>query len=138
MSQQTDTLKQLCQQVIDSVNDYETDIMTNTVTVSDAVQQLSIFLEKLRNESLKEPDKDRPTFQPEWYWAFTTLLLYKVGGIEVISQKMLDKFNIDDMPKVVYDHDKKAWVMKLRKGEMPTIVTVPKKILRKKPRVMLS
>ena len=33
-----------------------------------------------------------PEFEAKFFWAFVTLLLYKVGGVECISQEQLEKF----------------------------------------------
>ena len=73
------------------------------------------------------------------FWAFVTLMLYKLGGTECISQEQMEKFNADHGPEVLYDHDKKVWIMKIKEGqESPVIVTVPKKVLRKPPRIFRS
>ena len=95
----------------------------------------------------EQPDKDNtpepkapeaPEFLPQFFWAFVSLLLYKVGGIECVTQKQLEKFNPDHCPDVMYDHEKKAWIMKLKDVDKPVIVTVPKKMMRKTPKILLS
>ena len=93
----------------------------------------------MKEQDTVQPELECPDFLPAYFWAFATLLLYKVGEIECISQEQIEKFDIDNYPDVMYDHVKKAWVMKLKKGvDQPVIVTVPKKILRKTPKIFRS
>lgn len=89
----------------------------------------------------KQPEEGKvvaPPFPPKAFWAFMALLLYKTGGKEVITQELIDKFDIDQGPEVLYDHENKAWIMKLPDGTMPTIVTVPKKMLKRNRKLILS
>lgn len=89
-------------------------------------------------EAEKETEGVMPEFKPEYYWAFVTLMLYKLGGTEAISQKQIEKFDTPDYPAVMYDHDKKAWIMKLLGVEPPAIVPVLKKQLIKTPKIFRS
>lgn len=91
----------------------------------------------------KQPDEDAekveiPAFTEKSMCAFITLLLWKIGGMECITQEQLDKFNIEDGPELLYSHQKKAWTMKLKDDAMPTIVTVPKKMLKRNRKLILS
>jgi hypothetical protein len=79
-----------------------------------------------------------PEFKSEYFWAFVSLMLYKVGGREAVTTEQLEKFDADEGPEVLYDHDKDAWIMQLQAKHRPTIVTVPKKILRKTPKIFRS
>ena len=88
----------------------------------------------------KQPKGDKvPPFKPEYFWGFAALMLYKLGGVEIITQKQLEKFNMEHAPDVMYDHDKEAWIMRLKEQPKPeVIVTVPKKILKRVPKGFLS
>ena len=81
-------------------------------------------------KSDEQPDNDQqpiPDFQPLWFWAFCSLMLYKLGGSEAITLDRLEKFPIEEVPEVVYDRELKAWIMRLKPGAVPKIV-VPNKI----------
>lgn len=91
----------------------------------------------MKNEQ-KQPEKC-PEFKPEAFWAFCSIMLFKIGGVEALTQKQIDDFSmIDDGPEVVYNHDKKVWIMQLPKKDRPTIVTVPKKLLKRNRRPIFS
>ena len=73
-----------------------------------------------------------PEFKPEYYWAFMSLILWKTGGVEAITQEQIEKFDaVTDLPEVVFDHDHQAWIVRLKKEDRPPIVAVPNKIRKK-------
>ena len=89
----------------------------------------------------EKPERQVPEFKPSSFWAFMTLTLYKLGGVEVITDEQLEQFDIEQAPDVLYDHDRKAWIMKLKEKDMPgpkVLVKVPKKLIRKMPKTFLS
>lgn len=89
-----------------------------------------------------KPEQDEletPPFTWKHMWAFNTLMLYKTGGRECITQEQIDKFDVDNIPEVLYDHENKAWVMKLKDDvEKPVIVTVPRKLLKRHRKPIFS
>ncbi len=85
----------------------------------------------------KEKKPEVPEFKPEYVRAFLIKLLQKVGGSETISLERLEQFPLDSAPDLVYDDDNKTWAMRST-VPAPVIVTVPKKILRKTPKILLS
>lgn len=94
---------------------------------------------------LKEHEGDQdenklecPGFQPKYFWAFCALMLWKLGGMEVIKHEYIEKFDLDNMPEVIYDHDKAVWIMKFKKGQMPVIVVPGKKIRKRMLKGSLS
>ena len=86
----------------------------------------------------EKPERQVPEFKPSSFWAFMTLTLYKLGGVEVITDEQLEQFDIEHAPDVLYDHDRKAWIMKLKKDDMPKRILVPVngKILKKQRRLI--
>lgn len=96
------------------------------------------------SELIEQPDvpgKPKcPEFQAKFFWAFVALLLYKTGGVEIVTQEQLEKFSLDDLPEVIYDHDHQVWVMRLKKDQGPkkNLVHLPNKIRKKMPKVMWS
>jgi len=87
---------------------------------------------------MSEEQHKVPEFKPEYFWAFVSLMLYKTGGVEIVTAEQLEKFNPDEGPEVLYDHEKDAWIIQLQEKHRPTVVTVPKKILRKTPKIIKS
>ena len=77
----------------------------------------------------KNEETQMPTFEPRFFWAFVALMLYKLGDVEMITLERLEKFDAEkDCPEVVWIAEKKAWMMKNKKIDRPTIITPPKKI----------
>ena len=80
-----------------------------------------------------------PEFQPAWFWAFASLMLYKLGGVEAVSVERLEQFDETELPEVIYDHDRKAFVMKLKDKDMPKkliVVPVSGKILKRQRKIL--
>lgn len=93
----------------------------------------------MKNTKNTKKIPEPPEFQPKWYWAFVAFMLYHMPNGKVrLIQEELEKFPLNNMPEVLYDHDRKAWIMQLKKGAMPTIVTVPKKMLKRNRKLILS
>jgi len=79
----------------------------------------------------KEPieSEEMPEFEARFFWAFACLMLYKLGDVEMISLERLEQFDAEnDCPEVVWIAEKKAWMMKNKKIDRPTIITPPKKV----------
>lgn len=77
-----------------------------------------------------------PDFRPEYFWAFCTLMLYKLGGFEAIKLEHLEKYDYEnDCPQVAWDDKNKVFIMRLKDTKKPNAVSIPgkvrKKILRK-------
>jgi len=87
----------------------------------------------------EEPKPGKPEFKPEYFWAFASLMLHKLGGAEAISIERLEQFNIEDCPEVFYDGDRNAYVMKLKDKNMPAkpiIVLAGDKILKRQRKIL--
>ena len=88
-------------------------------------------------EASQKPEP--PEFEAEYFWAFVAFMLYRIGGTCVLTDENIKRFQmVDEAPEVLYDHDKEAWIMKLKDEHKPTIVTVPKKMLKKMPKFFRS
>ena len=131
-------LKDMCKDVIDSLDDLGNGFEKAPETLMTSTHNLFAYLTRLDAESkIIHQKQKRPGFQPQWFWAFTTLMLWKLGGVEAISLDQLKAFEIDNVPDVYYDHDRKAFVMKLKESPNPDVnVFVPKKKLNKTPQVI--
>ena len=81
-------------------------------------------------ESKEKPQL--PTFEPRFFWAFMALLLYKTGGVEVISLEHLEQFDFEnDCPQVSWDAKNKAIVMRNLDAQKPVEIITPGKIRKK-------
>ena len=75
-------------------------------------------------------------FKPEYFWAFMALMagmIHQASGQTQlhISKKLLEKFPIEQAPKLKWDPTTDNWILQLVK-ETPVIIEVSKKILRRK------
>ena len=98
---------------------------------------MTIVSNNKENEPIESPEV--PEFLPQYFWAFCCLMLYKLGDVEIISLERLEQFDAEkDCPEVVWIAEKKAWMMKNKKINRPTIITPPKSIRKKMIKNLLS
>ena len=81
-----------------------------------------------------------PDFKPEYFWAFATIMLYKLGGFEVLTLKQLEKYNYEkDCPQITWDDKNKAFIMRLKDQiEKSQTISVPGKIRKKLLRQLIK
>jgi len=86
--------------------------------------------DNVENEPIES--EEPPEFKTEYFWAFMVLLLYKTGGVEVISLEHLEQFDFEnDCPQVSWDAKNKAIVMRNLDTEKPVEIITPGKIRKK-------
>lgn len=90
-----------------------------------------------------EEDKpvELPEFKTEYFWAFCTIMLYKLGGFEVIRLEHLEKYDYEkDCPYVTWDEKNKAFIMRLKDMDVkkPSAISMPGKIRKKMLRKILK
>ena len=79
----------------------------------------------------------QPVFKPEYFWAFAALMLYKLGDVEAITLEHLEKFDAErDCPDIIWNAEKKSFIMKNKTIDRPVIIKVPKKLMKKLPKFM--
>jgi hypothetical protein len=84
------------------------------------------------NSRFGEP-KELPEFKTEYFWAFVTVLLYKIGGVQAISLKHLELFDFEkDCPQVTWDARNEVFIMRNKEiKKQPSLIEVPGKIRKK-------
>lgn len=94
----------------------------------------------MSDEQEKSNQEDKmPEFKPQYFWAFCALMLYKLGDVEAISLECLDKFNAErDSPDVIWNAEKKAFIMKNKEISRPSPIAIPGKIRKKMIRNILK
>ena len=86
--------------------------------------------DNVENEPIES--EEPPEFKTEYFWAFMALMLYKLGGTEVISLEHLEQFDFEnDCPQVSWDAKNKAIVMRNLDTEKPVVIAMPGKIRKK-------
>jgi len=56
-------------------------------------------------------DEEIPEFKSDYIKAFMALMLLKVGGSEIISLELLEKFPEEECPIVGWNPEKKAFIL---------------------------
>jgi hypothetical protein len=81
----------------------------------------------------QEQPEELPEFKGEYFWAFAALMLYKLGGFEVIRLEHLEKFDFEnDCPQVTWDARNRAFIMRNKEQiEKNQTISIPGNIRKK-------
>ena len=90
------------------------------------------------NDNCEKQDEKQPAelpdFKGEYFWAFCSLMLYKIGGFEIIKLEHLEQFDYEkDATQVTWDAKHKAFIMRFKEDSKPkpVAISVPGKIRKK-------
>jgi hypothetical protein len=87
-------------------------------------------------EQENNQQQEAPEFKGEYFWAFCTLMLYKLGGFEAIKLEHLEKYDYEnDCPQVSWDAKNQAFIMRFNdNSKPPSKISLPGKIRKRMAR----